>query len=629
MTRSHATTVLVLFILAVLGFGLCPTAPGGTIYSDDFSGPGGTRLDGTVPDVAPAGRFWSAGAIWEADGAKPTSGDSNAFLPFRPQPGNVYTLSADVDPEVSGSDDWFALGFSQTNARNAGWHTSNSVYGWMLNRENDASGTAVQTFQGLGTAGAAGHDFTPDKVGPVNLQVVLDTQPANWTVEWFVDGTSIRAPVAYGTNPAINYAAVAGYGTSTGSVDNFRLTSLVDDPPMPGHFDFLPITNDADSGISDAKTYTHAIDFGTGAAVAVNNLWLRPTRIGEIPIGNLDYQVTSGGRNDHGGNSEYDVTGNVAELFRDMIYNGSNAPGGTATLSLTGLVPGTRYDTRLYVRQWGAGGNRESTVGFDIDNDGTFDNFVPINEDDARSVGFASDRQAYALSFRFRAESDQMNLSFLEALSNQSWHVYGLTNEIVEPAPGYGPVSGLVSADNHYQLYLSDDDSVLGTPIAQSVGDWASAETVGFLVPDGEQMYLHVVAQNDDPPNWGGLIAHFEVPSKYRILQTNGTVLETDGLLWMVNYTGFGNPMDPATAIGTYGVGPWGTGVNPDLPGTAQWIWMGGGQGQQAGTLYFSAPFTVLQIPEPGTLALLALGGLGLLIFRRRIRYTGGCRRRL
>ena len=207
MSRSLATAAVVLPILAVLAFGLCPMAQGGVIYSDDFDGPAGTALYGTVPDVAPAGQFWCAGSIWEANGAKPTDGYYNAYLPFSPRPGNVYTLSLDVNPDISTSNDWLSLGFSQTNAANAGWHTDNSVLGWMLNRENDASTSAVQTFQGLGTAGGASHDFDPDKVGPVSMQVVLNTQAPNWTVEWLVDGASIRAPVAYTPNPAINYAA--------------------------------------------------------------------------------------------------------------------------------------------------------------------------------------------------------------------------------------------------------------------------------------------------------------------------------------------------------------------------------------------------------------------------------------
>ncbi len=201
------------------------------IYVENFGGAG--PLDGATPNVSATGASWAAGTHWGANGAKSANGHSNALLPFHPKAGNVYTVSLDVNPDVSGSNDWFAVGFTTDIDANGPWHPSvgNNAVAWVLNRENDASPTVVQTFQGPVTAGAASHDFNPDKVGPVNMQVVLDTQGANWTAEWFVDGASIRGPVAYGTNPSINYVGIGGWSTATGSVDNFRLESLVADLP--------------------------------------------------------------------------------------------------------------------------------------------------------------------------------------------------------------------------------------------------------------------------------------------------------------------------------------------------------------------------------------------------------------
>jgi len=66
-------TVLVVPVLVMLAFGPCSMAQGGVIYSDDFRGAAGTPLYGTVPDVAPAGQFWCAGALWEADGGSSLS----------------------------------------------------------------------------------------------------------------------------------------------------------------------------------------------------------------------------------------------------------------------------------------------------------------------------------------------------------------------------------------------------------------------------------------------------------------------------------------------------------------------------------------------------------------------------
>lgn len=214
-----------------LGIAFFSAAAPAQIYFDDFDGDAATDLNGTAPDIRLADETWIAGEDayhWKADGSKTADGYSTAWLPFTPTAGNIYSLSLDVNPDISDSNDWFAIGFSETNSTDE-FHTTNTVYGWMLNRENDASDSVVQTFLGVGTAGAASHDFDPDKVGSVNLSVMLNTLQDAWTVEWLVDGETIRDPVAYETNPTINYVGMAGWNTATGTVDNFSL-NIVPEP---------------------------------------------------------------------------------------------------------------------------------------------------------------------------------------------------------------------------------------------------------------------------------------------------------------------------------------------------------------------------------------------------------------
>jgi len=378
-----------------------------------------------------------------------------------------------------------------------------------------------------------------------------------------------------------------------------------------GTINVIPITNDADSQISADKLYTHAIDFGTGAAAAVNGVGFLRGRTGALPYPHFDYQVAGGGRSEHGGNNNHNVSGNVVQLFRDMFYNGNNPAGNTATATLTGLIPGVTYDTRIYVRQWGPS-NRQATVAFDTNADGVPENWVPVNEDDARTVGFSNANQAYALSYTFTAVSDRLDIYLNQAFFNQSWHLYGVTNEAVRyDRVAYAPLSGLVTADNQYELFLSTDDSVPGTSIFRGDGDWATAETIGILLPTEEQLYLHAVVTNYDPPSWGAFIARLALPDNYIFLETETNVLETSDLLWMVNNTGFGDPMVPAFSLGGYGVGPWGQNCNPDFPSSADWIWLG--QSVPDDVLYFSVPLSVRMIPEPTTCLLLAAGIFGLL----------------
>jgi len=225
---------LLTLIAAGLFAGACGSAGAAVLYFDDFDGLSSTDLNGTAPDVRPGAETWTAQSRWKADGSKSANGHANAWLPFSPLPEREYILSLDVNPDISGSGDWFSVGFS-TGSQTVNWHTDGGtqVYAWMLDREDDDRTDVVQTFLGPDTFSGGDYNIEPDVVGPVNLKVVLDTKPTNWTAEWFVDGTSIRGPVAYGVglNPTgINYAGLGAWSSATGVVDNFRLTEVVPEP---------------------------------------------------------------------------------------------------------------------------------------------------------------------------------------------------------------------------------------------------------------------------------------------------------------------------------------------------------------------------------------------------------------
>jgi len=195
---------------------------------------------------------------------------------------------------------------------------------------------------------------------------------------------------------------------------------------------------DADSGIDPANTYTHLLDFGNGTPGATVNgvafTQVNGANLDAIP--GFNFSVNTSGRTSHGGNGNtgVDAGQRINAVLTDMVYNGGNAAGGVATITLSGLAPGVEYDTRIYSRQWGAGAPR--TVTFDFDTDGLPDaenNIPTINEDDASltppSDGTYADNTAYALSYKFVAQSDAMSISITQHNFNHSWHVYGLTNQ--------------------------------------------------------------------------------------------------------------------------------------------------------------------------------------------------------
>lgn len=201
---------------------------------------------------------------------------------------------------------------------------------------------------------------------------------------------------------------------------------------------FVKITGDADCGVLASKTYTHKLDFGTGTPGAlINGVQFDAYNKATNSFFNFSCGVSSGTGDDHGGNTPSGVSGALVTLLSDMYYNNGNASGGTTTWTLSGLTPGMNYDTRIYVRQWGAVDPRVATLTFDPDGAGPLSDSVgPINEDNATTVGMAVANDAYYISYRFTAVAGaNLVITVKQHNPNNSWHLYGITNELI-PAKG-------------------------------------------------------------------------------------------------------------------------------------------------------------------------------------------------
>jgi hypothetical protein len=215
---------------------------------------------------------------------------------------------------------------------------------------------------------------------------------------------------------------------------------------------YIPITNDADSEIDPGKTYTHKIDFGSGTVATVNTV-----AFDNDFSGNGSFVGT--GR--HGGNNP-PVTGAVADVFRDMNFNNMNGE-----IILTGLTPGTWYDVRMYHRSWGNGGTRTQTFLYDVSNDGSTEETVTLNTDDASAVppGLAAWNTAYAMSYTYQAEANgTLNIHANAHVTNNTLHLYGLTNEeVVVTTGGISIPNTTVVAASNSTLVLSAGDTNLVT----------------------------------------------------------------------------------------------------------------------------------------------------------------------
>jgi hypothetical protein len=216
------------------------------------------------------------------------------------------------------------------------------------------------------------------------------------------------------------------------------ILGLTTTPASAGVISYFQITNDEDSGIIAGKTYTHKLDFGTGSPGALIN-GVQFDAYNSVANGTLNFhrEATSGSLSDHAGNDRHNVSGGLVDLMTDMYYNSGNEIGGSTTWTLSGLTPGQHYSTRIYTRQWQANNDRTATIVFDPDGAGPIsDSTGPINQDDASAspTGFTNANDAYYINYQFTAVAgEDLVITVTQNLTNESWHLYGLTNEIDEP----------------------------------------------------------------------------------------------------------------------------------------------------------------------------------------------------
>jgi hypothetical protein len=189
------------------------------------------------------------------------------------------------------------------------------------------------------------------------------------------------------------------------------------------------------------------------------------------------------------------------------------------------------------------------------------------------------------------------------------------------PAANATILTGTMTADNDYTVYISTDDSTAGTAFG-SDGNWPSNITHSTSLTSGVTNYIHVFARD-----WGGpqmFIGEFGLSDSLFAFANGSQSLLTNTTDWSGNSTGFGSAYTALQDLGPDGTGPWGnrTGIDDN----ARYIWVQGSS--QCGVngndcAYFSARIdyvggTTPQVPEPGTAALLGIALLGFAVNRRR-----------
>jgi len=320
-----------------------------------------------------------------------------------------------------------------------------------------------------------------------------------------------------------------------------------------GSISYVKITGDADCGISADNTYTHKLDFGTGTPGAlINGVQFDAYNAAANGTLNFNREVSSGYLYDHAGNAAHNVSGGLVNLLTDMYYNGDNAVGGTTTWTLSGLTAGYTYHTRIYTRQWAA--NNQRTVVFEFDPDGAgpiSDATETINEDDATTVGMPNDNDAYYINYEFTAVAgEDLVITVTQDLFNQSWHLYGLTNQEFathlasspNPEDGATDVSrdttlswtpGMSAATHDIYLGTSQDDvsaATVANPLGVLVSQGQSADSYDpGRLELGQTYYWRIDEVNGAPDHtvftgnvWSFTVEPYAYPVQNIVATSNG-----------------------------------------------------------------------------------------------------------
>ncbi|MCL1921054.1 MAG: autotransporter-associated beta strand repeat-containing protein [Kiritimatiellaeota bacterium] len=221
----------------------------------------------------------------------------------------------------------------------------------------------------------------------------------------------------------------------------------------------VPLTTDAATGISPAKTYTHLLDFGNQPPATINGVAFTqgaangtgPNYSG-FPNGN-NYANWNAWTN----NLPPETCPGLLALLQDMNYQGNY------TAQLTGLTPGAVYEATFFFRAWDVPSTAERRCILQFY---TASATVP----DASIVFSAQPGEPRALVFRYAAPASG-TLRFSETSLNSSIGCYGLTNEELAPTAGTPPAAGAITLSGPLAVSAALLDNGAPTDLTTTGGD--------------------------------------------------------------------------------------------------------------------------------------------------------------
>ncbi|MGE9291598.1 MAG: PEP-CTERM sorting domain-containing protein [Puniceicoccales bacterium] len=243
----------IILCIAMSGGALSSSLIADVLIYDDFGLPSdpNSNLDGRTPVTGPNDWYgYSAGSDvgWKVYGGEALLGDlsKNGMAGismgddyFSTNPA-VYSLSANLSMTPSTGESWYAIGFNEefSTSSNTGFYNPDEVEGqpWLFVRNNGE----VQVRYDEDNYMYSGSGFD---VSDMNLELILDTSVAQWTVDAYIDGVQLDlngaaagSTYTYSTNPSsIGSVGLSGTAGVVGTIQDFTLQTV----PEPQAFALL------------------------------------------------------------------------------------------------------------------------------------------------------------------------------------------------------------------------------------------------------------------------------------------------------------------------------------------------------------------------------------------------------